>query len=824
MNNLRPSNLSLRTVSSNRPQLHHTEDQRSVAASDDYYSFSDHNSSRSPSNGSAATVMRYATPASYPPSRTASPHISRTHLAPDMAAPEAERSAPQQDGTPTSNTVHFGQDRVAWISPRSDHDSHQDQDLGEYSGRPDTPGLDDSPYVRFAINQLTRDEETASLSRKSSLESDEYPADRLVWDEGLGQFTRSPLPSKTPPAQQPRPLSGEQQQLLPPPPQSVEPESFVAVEPPEESLLYPALDYVPVVLRPWALAALIFCCLLMIAGIVFCNVWSRRHSGLWYYDGQGGSQYFVFQFLPQILAAIITIWTFVVQAAIYRIMPFATMGSERPVDHVLQKLPILSQNFLLPDISHFRHGEPAIGISLFAIWLSNFISIPLLSCLFQAKWYDIDGQGTWQWASVLAVGWTLVAIYGLLVIGLLMLMLRFARTWSGLMWDPTSLADLISIIQRSNILHDFEYSEVVPHVGETLDPRVLRLGYWRLSNRDEIFYGVGEVDAPIRSPSLHRTEKTRGKQPHGLLRVSFDVEQHAGFSKEMDDHPLYSKSARYRWTPWFLRDTWVVLWSVIVSALFIAFVLASFIHDAIKGGFPPRLPTLPSTGAFSSSNFLYSFIPALIGNVLFLLWQPVDVYFRGLQPFVELSAPNGAPAERSLLLSYPARLPFEVTVLAILNKHYKVAWISLMSVVSVAIPILAGGVFIALWYPSHQDIRIAALMPAFYTLVAFCALYMVSFLCIWPRRCRYLPHDISTVVDQISFLYQSPLLSDKLLREPRSKTDLVTRLIMAPPGERDYPMYGFGIYIGRDGKEHLGIDRFHRPGRSDMLITTGSMK
>lgn len=176
------------------------------------------------------------------------------------------------------------------------------------------------------------------------------------------------------------------------------------------------------------------------------------------------------------------------------------------------------------------------------------------------------------------------------------------------------------------------------------------------------------------------------------------------------------------------------------------------------------------------------------------------------------------------MLEYPASFPFQVTVQAVLNAHYKVAWISLMSIVSAALPILAGGVFIALWYPSQEQVRIAALMPAFYTLVAFCALYTVSFLCIWPRRSRYLPHDISTLADQISFFYQSPLLADKLLREPRSKTDLVTRLVTAPPGEREYPMYGFGIYVGRDGKEHLGIDRFQRPGRSSMLITTGKME
>jgi hypothetical protein len=34
----------------------------------------------------------------------------------------------------------------------------------------------------------------------------------------------------------------------------------------------------------------------------------------------------------------------------------------------------------------------------------------------------------------------------------------------------------------ANILHDFEHSETVPSVRESLDPRVLRLGYWKLSS------------------------------------------------------------------------------------------------------------------------------------------------------------------------------------------------------------------------------------------------------------------------------------------------------------------------------------------------------
>lgn len=729
---------------------------------------------------------------------------------------------------PTASTVRFGEDQVSQLRSESEatgSDETARRVPSDYAGPAPTPGLDDSPYVRFAIDQLTQDR-SRGVTRHDSLSTTttgDYPTDRMVWDEGLGYFTRTrtPLRHDTPPV---RPsYTSPSPQALPQRPMSVEPESFMAVDVPEQSLLYPALDYLPIVLRPWALVLAMFASLLMIAGIVFCNIWSQRHEGLWSYAGQGGARYFVLQFLPQILAAPIIMWLFVIQAAVYRVAPFSMMSAERQKGLVMQGLPILSKNFVFPNFSHFRNGEPLFGFALFTIWLSNFFAIPLLSCLFQAKHYVIGGEGVWRWASVQTIGWTLVALYGLLTIGLAMLFLRFLRSRSGLMWDPVSIADLIPLIQRSNILHDFELSETVPSVRDSLDPRVLRLGYWKLSSKPEVFYGVGEVDAPIRTPSLHQTEKNRQKQPQGLARVNFDVENQTGFSKD-PDNPLYSPTIRYRWTPWFLRKFSLSIFTVIVFALFIAFVAVSFIHNGIEGGFPPKLPTLPSTSAFSSSNFLYSFIPALIGNVLFLVWQPIDVYFRALQPFVELSSPSGASADNSILLAYPSAFPFQVTIKAIVNRHYKVAFISFMSMVSLAIPILAGGVFIALWYPSQDDIRISALMPAFYALIAFCALYAVSFLAIWPGRRRYLPHDITTLADLMSFIYQSPLLSDKILREPRSKTDLVTRLIVAPPSERQLPQYGYGVYIGRDGKEHFGIDRFSRPGRTDMLITTGSMK
>ncbi|KAL3464312.1 hypothetical protein BJX64DRAFT_254692 [Aspergillus heterothallicus] len=811
-------NVSLRTVSSSRPQLFRTESQRSAAASDDYYSLSSRTSAtRSASGGSRATVVRYATPNSHPISRNSSPAVSRTLLAPPSAVPRAEHNpdipAEQRDTFVTNidSTTQSDEKRDTHLSATYDG-AGGGTVRDSYAGREPTPGMDDSPYIRFAISQLTRGGEDGNNRRSSESGSESTPTGHLLWDGNLGHFVRT----ATPPTQQ---------QQLPPersPQDSVDPEAFVPVnDPPEGNLIYPPLDYVPIALRPWALGVILFWVLLMIAGIAFSNVWSHDNEGFWGYNGRSGARYFVVQFLPQILGVIITFATFVVQAAVYRVMPFVIMGSERPLGKVLQGLPIVPKNFLIPDLSHIIHGEVLVGFSLFTIWLSNVSAVPLLGCLYQVKWAVIDGEGGWRWAAVQAVGWTLVAVYGLLAIGLTILMLRFLRTWSGLMWDPVCLADLITLIQRSNMLPDFDYSETAPDVRETLRSRVLRLGYWQLSKgrHQEIFYGIGETGGTVGNPSLHIVAKNRREH---LSKVSFDAEKHAG-SGDDDSHNIYSPIVRYRWAPWFLRKPFAIAWTVIIGGLFIAFVVVSFVNNAVEDGFLPRLSTRPSSNAFSSSNFLFSFIPALIGNFLFLAWQHIDVTFRALQPYVMLSSPKGTSAEQSLLLAYPSLLPFEVTVTALLNKHYKVAWISFMSVVSSALPILAGGVFIALTYPENE-IRVTPLMPAFYAIVVFCGLYMASFLTIWLGRYRYLPHDISTLAEQMSFLYQSPLLSDKLLREPRSKTDLVTRLVIAPPGDQEYPKYGFGVYVGRDGREHLGIDRYSRPGRADMLITTGSMK
>lgn len=524
----------------------------------------------------------------------------------------------------------------------------------------------------------------------------------------------------------------------------------------------------------------------------------------------------------------ILIWVFTIQSAIQRVFPFSVLASARRISQnsiVFDNMPLFSINYLMPNFAFLRSGELPLGLTYIVFWLCLF-TVPLQSCLFQTQYHIGNPQNTWWWTTVRPIGWTLIVLYGLLTIALFAVMARFTRFQTGLKWDPVSIADILVLFNRSNIISDFEGLEIVDIKDKIRKPRPYRLGYWTTSDRaNEVYYGINEEKAAVQRYPLEA-----GKAKTKVSRFStekYDLEgQRAIKTTTLDSLQtnIHSWTVRYQWLPWFLKETFVVAWIVIAVILMLAFVVVSFVNKPVENGFLPLLPAPTTSQGFSPANFLYSFVPALIGLMLFLLWQPIDFYFRALQPFAALSNPRGATAENSLLLDYPARLPVEVTIKAALAGHYKVAYISLISIVSATIPVLAGGVFTAQFFTATQDVRMAASLPGYTALVFFIVVYALSFLAIWPTHKRRLPHDISTLGQLISFVYQSPLLADSAFREPRSKIDLVTRLLGAPAGEKASPRYAFGVYIGMDEREHLGIGRLQRPGSGEMLVTTGTME
>ncbi|KAI4114240.1 MAG: hypothetical protein LQ345_004954 [Seirophora villosa] len=404
--------------------------------------------------------------------------------------------------------------------------------------------------------------------------------------------------------------------------------------------------------------------------------------------------------------------------------------------------------------------------------------------------------------------------------------IKLRRDPSGLRWDPRSLADILVLFQRSNVLSDLYGSEVTAGSSGPILAKKYTLRYWIAGKRStEIFHGVEESQAP-----LHGFQQTQSeKRPSGseIQEAPDDLESQQPLKASTLDSlqkDVHSPRIRYRWLPWFLKDTFVVAWIVIAVILMLAFVIVSFVNNAVQRGFLPLLPSETTPQGFSPADFLYSFIPSMIGMILFLLWQSIDMYFRALEPFARLSgSTRGSPADESILLDYTACLPVEVTVKAGVAGHYKVAWISFISLLSATLPVLSGGVFTAQYFIPSREVRVAASLPGYYALVVFIIMYSLSFVMIWPRKKRRLPHDIRTLGQMLSFVYESQLLDDSAFWQPRSKVDLVTRLLGRLTGDKGSSRYAFGVYLGRDGREHLGIDRLHRPGSGEMLITTGLM-
>lgn len=694
---------------------------------------------------------------------------------------------------------------------------------------PPTPTVDDTPFIRFAIEQLTRDEEVRAAAAgrpQTSTSSHISPVERLVHDQGLSYYHGSGLTReelalarkhRSSPDAQPeplfkfnptRPLSYTSNPPEYPMNRYSGPDAFIPVEPPLHGSRFPDLTFVPTILRLPSMITLSLLCVLMIAALIFCAVYSSKHSGL--VAGPGsvhGGLYFVFRFLPQILASLIFLYVQGVVSAITRILPFTLMAmkdTDSRTDALF--LSIYPRSFFWP----VGDGPVTIYVSNLFFWLAIF-TIPLQCSLFSV----IYVQGEWRWTAVQSVAWALVTIYAFMLVATILSGVFFFRRTTGLLWDPRSLADLIAMLPRSNSLQDYSGTEIMKSKTELRDRLIMRsdrLGYWRTQNETQgIFYSLGESGTPIRRYTLE-AGKLHEKTSNPVFDESSDLEKSAD---------LYSRAARFRHIPWLLSDAFVVIWVIAAFIILLALFVVSFLPStAIRKGFPPLVSALPNAQGFSPANFLYSFVPSLLGMILYLLFQPLDICFRKLQPWEELGNPNGTAASKSLLLDYAAALPGQCTWQALKLGHYRVAAMSGASLLFMLLPVLAGGIFFPLKIQS-SGICIMPNLPSFYVTLTILIVYFIALVALIPHRYQMrLPHSVDCPAEIFSFVYNSGILTDAAFRAPRTKQDLVMRLT-APSVAGHEGKYTFGVYRGRNGKESLGIERIGRRGAQEIMVLSG---
>lgn len=777
------------------------------------------------SSEDAETVVRWQTP---PESRMRTPDISNNHI-----------YTPIQQQTPGTNAeaeasrthlVRFDEDQIRSTQVEAERRSSRMEEALEDT--PPTPTMDDTPYIRFAIEQLTIDKD---MSYERSSRSTEPPRTPLT--PRTPMTPRTPLmaveynsPDVTPNyvsperereamrlvrkhrstpsadgrlfnfnATQPLPLPAEPEPAVPVTPRISA--IFIPVDLPPEAR-HPPLDFVPTVLRPPSMITLALLCLGVTGLIMFCAIYSTRNEGLFEWrDGIYGGRYFLFGFLPQILAALVSVYVQVVMAAMTRILPFIMMANEDEEHRAgALFLGIFPRSLLFPR----WEGPLSFEIAHSVFWLSIF-TIPLASSLFSVALVN----DTWRWTTVQGVAWVLVGIYMLMFLATLTFGVFFFRRTTGLLWDPVSLADIMSMLPRSNCFNDYAGTDVMSEraqLKERLASRADRLGYWRTQNKNQgMFYCLGE----------HGAENRRRTMSSSQLLNAF---VHNDYVVDLEKRSKDFTNIRFRHLPWFIRDTYVILWLVAAVVLLTALFVVSFLpQTAIRKGFPASTTVVPNSTGFSAANFLYSFIPSTIGTLLYICFLSIDMVFRKRQTWASLSAQDGVPASTSLLLDYPSRLPISCTIAALKNGHYRVAILSLSSFLFLALPILAGGVFFPL-STSGRTVRLFPNLTAYYIILALLTLYLIGLVLIIPsRRKLALPHEADCVAEIISFVYASGALEDAPFRAPKSKEDLRMRL-NAVGARGEGKTFGFGVVRDRNGKEVLNVDRVGRPGNGVIVL------
>ncbi|GFP59405.1 hypothetical protein TASIC1_0013010100 [Trichoderma asperellum] len=460
-------------------------------------------------------------------------------------------------------------------------------------------------------------------------------------------------------------------------------------------------------------------------------------------------------------------------SASLRVLPFTAMASEDP---------------------RFT-GPWQFKIFDAATWLAIF-TIPLQSSAFTCIFVNDE----WVWAPVQVVVWVLVGIYGVLCLATVILMAYWIVQWTGLAWDIRSIGDLLPLLNRSNIMHSYRRNDLAENAkvfkSQLRERWFDRLGYWRAEDATigGIWYAIGASP----DESFEFISGTMSKKGSN----DFSIDPKAAQSSALG-------APRGKYLPIHLRNGPIIASASVSFVLLVALLIVSFLPQTrLEDGFLPRLSAMPNDDAFSPANFVFSFVPALIGMILYLYFQGIDQSLRILQPWADLYDVNGSLAQRSLLADYAVCLPFQSTWRALRNGHWRVAAVSLLATLFIFISILGGGLFMALTRPD-QTVRMYPNMPVFGVLLAFLFLYVGGLTLMVPHRRQFLlPRPVSSIAGIISLCSAEELTQDAAFRSVRGRKDLASRLGVGRDDAREESTWFFGIVPGKD-EHRLSVRRMN---------------
>ena len=330
---------------------------------------------------------------------------------------------------------------------------------------------------------------------------------------------------------------------------------------------------------------------------------------------------------------------------------------------------------------------------------------------------------------------TLVIIIGL---GCYILVKVYRRK-SGLLGDPSGIAGVAAMANKSHILMDFKGLDLATEA--TIHQQLNKRTYM-----------------------LHK----------GALWQAQLLKENArdqAIPKAMNPHPL--------------------LLRVKGMGPFILFCLAILII----------IPIIPSN---DNLNNLVDNAPWLITGLSVLLksiWELVEKDMRMLEPFWILF--NRQAHSSVLTLDYTATIPGFVVLKAIFKGHYLLAWVTFVTLLVEVLTVVMGSLGFQLGegFEFGEESKTSAEISKWLAIGILVILILSDLLVLWYRRYSFLPRQPGTISSVLAFIHQSRMLMD--FEGTEEKTTFERKQILKKLGKH----YGFGWYLGRDGKRHLGIDQ-----------------
>ncbi|KAF8860283.1 hypothetical protein BDZ45DRAFT_316576 [Acephala macrosclerotiorum] len=591
---------------------------------------------------------------------------------------------------------------------------------------------------------------------------------------------------------------------------------------------YPKLNFKPWAIETWFLCFTIFVFLACIGGISTMIVLGHYQIGGYHITST--SHHLAFRYVPPAIGTLTTVWWRTIISTLARMTPYMTMAGDYGNARNPHRLQQLLQNAYAHAVfepidltSVAARNDWLLFISLIVQFVIMIMIVPLKAVFIQI----VADEPGWTVVVVPGVGYALIAIYSTLILVIIAIIASHWGRETGLKWDPVSLADQLSLVQGSNVLYIFQGVEFALSKACTKELKrrspfygVVRLGYWKHKTTDDIWHGLACIPPDHDSQARiagYRWESERQKIIQNNLQ---------GFTNEHKETPLdYDlqrvvdpENYRYFSVPFLLSDGLLFLYAVgltVVIALTITGLVNGRVERSFNGIF--SIWTLNKSGVTVemldnwAEGFRYRFLPVFCMTLGSALWIRADLFYRWTEPFARMNGMSDASA--NIFLDYPSVPPVVITVRAIMNGHWRVGAFSALALISTAPPIIATGVFISTPTPNGYTIAIEPIN--FWTCFVLLNTYLIFLFIVRPPPNYRLPRSIRSIADVLTYCYASKLLDDK---GPDGKPVFSAqdfddeRVHMKSRIRLTKKKYQFGLYLGNDGKRHLGFDVAVRDG------------